>query len=48
MSVYERNSSLRVNRACLSVLFIETEDSADVCGTAARGSNAAFGKISTF
>lgn len=48
MRVYERYSYLGGNRASLSVLFIETEDGADICGAATGGSNAVFWKINTF
>ena len=45
---YERYSIAGGNRASLSVLFIETEDGADVCGIATGGSQAVFWKINTW
>ena len=45
---YERFSWAGGNRASLSVLFIETEDGADICGIATGGSQAMFFKINTF
>ena len=37
LRVYERFSYTGGNRASLSVLFVETEDGADLCGTATGG-----------
>ena len=45
---YERFSMMGGNRASLSVLFVETEDGADVCGIATGGSQAVLWKINTF
>ncbi len=45
--VYERFSYAGGNRASLSVLFIETEDGADLCGIATGGSQAVLWKINT-
>ena len=45
--VYERFSAAGSNRASLSVLFVETEDGADVCGIATGGSQALVFKINT-
>ena len=45
---YERYSMIGGNRASLSVLFVETEDGADVCGIATGGSQAVFWKINTW
>ena len=44
---YERYSMIGGNRASLSVLFVETEDGADVCGIATGGSQAVIWKINT-
>ena len=46
--VYERYSYTGGNRASLSVLFIETDDGAKICGIATGGSQALFFKINTF
>ena len=46
--VYERFSYTGGNRASLSVLFVETEDGADVCGIATGGSQAVIWKINTW